>query len=148
MIDGNVFTTKRKFTWRSVAFFLTLFGFIFVWTYFFEDRRAEYQSVLINSANAINQKCPMKLDSVLQLENAVVEDDLTLRYNYTVNSFYLADFSVETYQKNLKEEFQIRYVKDRTIRKLLDDGVNFHFALRSSSGGPLADWKLSKADLK
>lgn len=89
---------------------------------------------LIEAANKVNKTCPVTTDSVIRLDNAVIQPERTLQYNLTLMTIQKNNPNLELI-KNKLETSLINNIKTDTEMKIFrENDVTLSYSYKDRNG--------------
>lgn len=123
---------SKKFTWKSVVFFIALVG-----VFMFLQSRMEkplLDSKLMQAANEINRAAPIMVDSVTRFDNAVALTNNKIQFNYTLISADKENIDTAAFKEQMAPLI-VNFIKTDPKAKLFKENETaFIFHYRDKNG--------------
>ncbi len=97
-------------------------------------KEVDFNDVLKQTANEINALCPMNVDEMTRLDNAVALSNRTLQYNYTLFNTLKKDVNMPEFQKSMKA-LLIESIKEKPeMKSFRDNKVTLAYNYKDKNG--------------
>ncbi len=115
----NASTDKKKKAIGAVVGVLAFFASYFAVQYFFFSPPT-FDKVMMAAASEINKTCPIMVDQVTRLDNAIALPENSLQYNYTLVNIESTEVNPDTVKKYIEPGI-INLVKSSPDMKIYRD---------------------------
>jgi hypothetical protein len=89
---------------------------------------------LTNTANEVNEHCPIIVDSLMRLDNTVALPDSKFQYNYTFYKTERSDIDSTTLKENMKNTLINKLKTDPKLAIFQQNGVTFAAVFYDKTG--------------
>jgi hypothetical protein len=111
---------KKNYTVIGTIVGVLLFGLAYLAVQHIFFKELTYEEELMKAASELNKSCPMMVDEITRLDNAVALPINEFQYNYSLVGLTIADINVDTIMKYI-EPGVINKVKNNPDLKFYRD---------------------------
>ena len=94
----------------------------------------QFEAVLNKTAQKVNEKCPMMVDSETRLDNAVILPEKIIMYNYTLVNVSKASFSINAAKQYMTTRLVNNVKTNPDLKVFRDNKVSMHYSYKDKNG--------------
>jgi hypothetical protein len=113
--------------------------------YYSGKKNIAINEALLETANQINSKLPLMIDSETQL-NTTIGINKTFRYNYTLVNHPASDLSADILEHNLKQKITNSVCTSKEMEIFMKNGVTIEYAYFGNDGKQISVISISPSN--
>jgi hypothetical protein len=118
-----------------------IIGYLAVQFLFFS--KPSFDKVMMETANTINQSCPIMIDKATRLDNTLALPEKVFQYNYTLVELTKAEIQIEELRKYLEPNILNNAKTNPDMKFCRDNKATFDYYYKDKNGEFVFEYKVT-----